>query len=58
MTEISAGMIDSGAIEIRDRLGLISGGRILDVGTCEGGFIGTLMKCLKDYQSFIGIDIE
>jgi len=51
-------MIDSGAIEIRDRLGLISGGRILDVGTYEGGFISTLMKCLKDYQSFIGIDIE
>jgi len=48
----------SGAFEIRKRLGEISGGRILDVATGSGDFINTLMKMLKDYDSFIGIDIS
>src|SRR4030042_3951519 len=46
----------SGAIEIRKRLGGISGGRILDVATGSGDFINTLMKMLKNYDCFIGID--
>ena len=46
----------SGAIEIRKRLRRISGGRILDVATGSGDFINTLMKMLKSYDSFIGID--
>jgi SAM-dependent methyltransferase len=46
----------SGAIEIRKRLGGISGGRILDVATGSGDFINTLMELLKSYDSFIGID--
>jgi ubiquinone/menaquinone biosynthesis C-methylase UbiE len=46
----------SGAIEIGKRLRGISGGRILDVATGSGDFINTLMKMLKDYDSFIGID--
>jgi SAM-dependent methyltransferase len=46
----------SGAIEIRKRLGGISGGRILDVATGSGDFINTLMKMLKNYGCFIGID--
>jgi len=46
----------SDAMEIRKRLGGISGGRILDVATGSGDFINTLMKMLKDYDSFIGID--
>jgi SAM-dependent methyltransferase len=46
----------SGAIEIRKRLGGISGGRILDVATGSGDFINTLTKMLKNYDCFIGID--
>ena len=46
----------SGAIEIGKRLRGISGGRILDVATGSGDFINTLMKMLKNYDSFIGID--
>ena len=48
----------SGAIEIRRRLGGISGGRILDVATGSGDFINTLMKMLKNYGCFVGIDIS
>jgi len=46
----------SNASKIAKRLGSVSGGRILDVGTEGGGFIDTLMKTLKDYDSFVGID--
>ena len=46
----------SNAGRIAKRLGSISGGRILDVATAEGGFIDTLMKTLKDYDSFVGVD--
>ncbi|KXH71792.1 MAG: hypothetical protein AM326_11505 [Candidatus Thorarchaeota archaeon SMTZ-45] len=48
----------SGAIEVRKKLGTISGGDVLDVGTDEGDFIKVLMKTLKDYKSFTGIDIS
>jgi SAM-dependent methyltransferase len=51
-------MTESGAAKIRARLGQISGGRILDVATGEGDFIDTLMKTLKDYDCFVGIDIS
>jgi len=50
------GLAMSGALEIRERLKLVSGGRILDVATGNGEFIDTLMKTLKDYDSFVGID--
>lgn len=49
---------ESGVLEIRDRLGQISGGKILDVGTSSGDFMRVLMKSLKDYESFVGIDIS
>jgi SAM-dependent methyltransferase len=48
----------SGAPEIRKKLGEISGGRILDVATCSGDFIDTLMKMLKNYDCFVGVDIS
>ncbi|MFX1534270.1 MAG: methyltransferase domain-containing protein [Promethearchaeota archaeon] len=48
----------SGAIEIANRLKSFSGGKILDICTAEGDFIDTLMKTLKDYDSFVGIDIS
>jgi SAM-dependent methyltransferase len=47
----------SGAIKIRFKLGLISGGKILDVATGSGDFIDTLMNALKDYECFVGVDI-
>ena len=50
------GLEASGAPEIARRLGMISGGRVLDVATGQGGFIDILMNTLKDYESFIGID--
>jgi len=48
----------SGAIEIQAKLASISGGRVLDVATGSGHFIDTLMKTLKDYDCFVGIDIS
>jgi ubiquinone/menaquinone biosynthesis C-methylase UbiE len=48
----------SGATEIRKKLKGISGGRILDVATGSGDFINTLMKMLKNYDCFVGIDIS
>lgn len=47
----------SGAVKVRAKLGLISGGKILDVATGTGDYIDTLMKSLKNYKSFVGIDI-
>ena len=56
MENLPEGLRTSGVIEIRKRLGGISGGRILDVATGSGDFINTLMKMLKNYGCFIGID--
>jgi len=56
MEDLPKGLASSNASRIAKRLGLVSGGRILDVATAGGGFIDTLMKTLKDYDSFIGID--
>ncbi len=50
------GLALSEAPKIAEKLGLISGGRVLDVATGKGGFVDTLMNTLKDYESFIGID--
>ena len=49
---------ESGAIEVRKKFGTIAGGDILDVGTQDGDFIKVLMKVLRDYDSFTGIDIS
>jgi len=51
-------LAESGAVEMRTKLGSISGGKVLDVATGSGDFISTLMKTLKNYDSFIGIDIS
>lgn len=50
------GLESSEAPEIAKRLGLISGGRVLDVATGRGGFINTLINTLKEHEYFIGID--
>ena len=46
----------SGVPEIARRLGSISGGRVLDVATGQGGFIDILINTLKNYEFFVGID--
>jgi len=51
------GLANSGAVEARNKLGSISGGKILDVATGPGDNIQTLMKALKNYETFVGIDI-
>jgi len=51
-------LAESGAVEMRAKLGSISGGKILDVATGSGDFIDVLMKTLKNYDSFVGIDIS
>jgi len=48
----------SGAVEMRTKLGSISGGRVLDIAIGSGDFINVLMKTLKNYDSFVGIDIS
>jgi len=56
MDKLPEWLRNSGATEIREKLQGISGGKILDVATGSGDFINTLMKMLKNYDSFIGID--
>ena len=48
----------SGVFKIRSKLGSISGGEVLDVATGSGDFIDTLMKTLKNYDCFVGVDIS
>ena len=54
--DLPKGLASSSAGIIAKRLGSVSGGRVLDVATARGGFIDTLVKTLKDYDSFVGID--
>ena len=56
MEDLPKRLATSGAIIISERLRSISGGKVLDVATGNGGFIDTLMKALKDYNCFVGID--
>ena len=51
------GLATSGAVKARNRLGSISGGKILDVATGSGDYIRTMMKALKNYEDIVGIDI-
>ncbi len=44
--------------EFRQTLRRISGGRVLDVATRDGGFIKLLIESLKDYTEIVGIDID
>ena len=58
MEDLPKGLAQSGAIEVAENLRKISGGKVLDVATQKGGFIDVLIKALKDYDDFIGIDIK
>jgi ubiquinone/menaquinone biosynthesis C-methylase UbiE len=56
MNDLPKGLASSNAGKIAQKLGTISAGRVLDVATSGGGFIDTLIKTLKAYDSFVGID--
>ena len=56
MENLPKGLASSNAGKIAQKLRAISAGRVLDVGTGSGGFISTLIKTLKAYDSFVGID--
>lgn len=56
MNDLPKGLASSNAGKIAQKLGEISAGRVLDVGTGGGGFISALIKTLKAYDSFVGID--
>ena len=58
LTELPDGLRESGAIAVREKFGTISAGDVLDVGTSNGDFIKVLMKVLRNYNSFTGIDIS
>lgn len=56
MEKIPPNLASSGAIEIAERLKLISGGKILDIGTGDGGSLQFLIDFLRDYDTAVGID--
>jgi ubiquinone/menaquinone biosynthesis C-methylase UbiE len=56
MEDLPAGLASSNAGKTAQKLGGISAGKVLDVGTGQGGFINTLTKTLRAYDSFVGID--
>ena len=56
MEDLPKRLAASNAGKIAKKLGSVSGGKVLDVATAAGGFIDTLMKTLKAYDSFVGID--
>ena len=56
MEDLPKRLASSNAVKIAQRLGVISAGKVLDIGTARGGFIDTLIKTLKEYDSFTGID--
>lgn len=58
MERLPHGLAQSSAKEIVQNLQKISGGKILDVATEKGNFITVLQKSLKDYSTFIGVDIK
>ena len=58
MRQPSTSLNDSNARIIVGSLKNISGGRVLDVATGDGDFISMLKKTLRDYDSFIGIDVS
>jgi ubiquinone/menaquinone biosynthesis C-methylase UbiE len=58
MEKIPPILASSGAIEIAERLKLISGGKILDIATGDGDSILSLINFLKNYNSVIGVDID
>jgi ubiquinone/menaquinone biosynthesis C-methylase UbiE len=42
----------------KQALGQIAGGRVLDVATGRGSFVGTLERSLQSYTEIVGIDVD
>ena len=42
----------------KEALGNLSGGRVLDLATGEGGFVELLAQSLKDYAHIVGADVD
>jgi len=45
-------------MDAKDLIGQVSGGRVLDVATGNGGFIHFLLEGLRDYEEILGIDTK
>jgi len=45
-------------MEAKELIGYISGGKVLDVATGNGGFIHFLLEGLQDYKEILGIDTK
>jgi len=45
-------------MEAIDLIGQVSGGRVLDVATGNGGFIHFLLEGMRDYEEILGIDTK
>jgi ubiquinone/menaquinone biosynthesis C-methylase UbiE len=45
-------------MDAKDLIGHISGGKVLDVATGNGGFIHFLLEGLRDYEEIIGVDTK
>ncbi|MHA1905419.1 MAG: class I SAM-dependent methyltransferase, partial [Candidatus Thorarchaeota archaeon] len=58
MQSLTESIRNSGLLDIRNRLESISGGKVLDIGTQHGDFIRAMMKSMKNYEAFVGIDIS
>ncbi|MFX0183307.1 MAG: class I SAM-dependent methyltransferase [Candidatus Hodarchaeota archaeon] len=58
MQDLPKYLVDSGAIEIREKLESVFGDKVLDVATESGDFILTLMNTLKGETSYVGVDIS
>jgi ubiquinone/menaquinone biosynthesis C-methylase UbiE len=58
MADLPPRLAASNAVAVAGLLRSISGGRILDVATGDGESIILLMKTLKHYDSFVGVDIS
>ncbi len=58
MEVLSTTLAYSGADKIVKKLKEISGGKILDIGTGYGEFIGFLKQALRSFDSFVGVDLN
>jgi SAM-dependent methyltransferase len=58
MGKLPPALAKSGATKVADRLKPIPGGRALDVCTGSGDFIQALLQTLKDFVSFLGVDVS
>ena len=45
-------------MEAKELIGQVSGGKVLDVATGNGGFIHFLLEGLQDYEEILGIDTK